>query len=271
MTRSTPDPAAPDAPVRYTRDDEGVAWLTLNRPDLRNSMTPELLDGFRAAVARAREDADLRCLVVTGTGSCFSAGANLNAALQDDSAGPLSHQRSFAMYEPFLEITRVEVPVIAALNGHAVGGGFGLSLLCDVRIANEDAKYGANFARLGFHSGLGIAWILPRLVGVSRAAELLFTGRTIRGREAEAIGLVSAAVPEADVAPRAAALAAEIARAAPLAVRGMKRSLYRFLSWDVAGAAWEEAYAQAATLATEDAREGVAALLEKRPPRFVGR
>src|SRR5690606_4835573 len=99
------------------------------------------------------------------------------------------------MYEAFLGLLDVEVPVIGALNGHAVGGGFGLTLLTDVRIGNEDAKFGANFARIGLHSGLGISYLLPRLIGISQAAELLFTGRLVDGRECARLGLFSAAVP----------------------------------------------------------------------------
>src|SRR5690606_16807219 len=95
------------------------------------------------------------------------------------------HERSYAMYEPFLSVLDIEVPVIAALNGHAVGGGFGLALVCDLRIAAREARYGANFARLGLHAGMAISYLLPRIIGPVRAAELLFTGRLIDGREAE--------------------------------------------------------------------------------------
>jgi len=276
------------APPAVTFSHSGfLGKITLNRPAERNAMSPALLGAFERAVddARAAEGwGDIRSLVITGEGSCFSAGADLRGALQrgEPSADPkdggggvpggrLPHERSYGMYAPFLRTLDLEVPVVAALNGHAVGGGFGLALLCDIRIAREDARYGANFARLGLHSGLGIGYLLPRLVGASRAAELLFTGRTITGREAAEMGLVSAAVPADQVLPRATALAEEIARAAPLAVRSMKRSLRRFLGWDVPQAAWEEALAQAETLETDDAREGVAALLDKRPPRFRGR
>lgn len=250
-----------------------VGIVTLNRPDNRNSMTADLLAGFAAAVDEARADAGARVVVVTGRGSCFSAGADFRSQIQAEGDGRslMPHEKSFAMYTPFLSVLDLEVPVIAALNGHAVGGGFGLSLVCDVRVAHEDAKYGANFARLGLHPGLGISYLLPRLIGASRAAELLFTGRLVSGAEAERIGLVSRAVPGAEVVPVAMALADEIAQAAPAAVRMTKRSMRQSLGWDVRGAALSEAYAQAATIETSDFREGMAALLEKRPPRFEGR
>lgn len=260
-----------DAVLYESRDALGI--ITLNRPDNRNSMTPELLDAFVAALARARADAAARCLVITGTGSCFSSGADFKSVLQRDDEGKprAPHERSYAMYQPFLSVLDVEVPVIAACNGHTVGGGFGLALVCDIRVGARGAKYGANFARLGLHPGMGISYVLPRLVGVSRAAELLFTGRLVDGAEAERIGILSAAVDAADVLPRALELAASIAAAAPTAVRATKQTLYRGLGWDVRAAAHAEAFAQAESLATADAAEGIDALLSKREPRFTGR
>jgi enoyl-CoA hydratase/carnithine racemase len=175
------------------------------------------------------------------------------------------------MYTPFLGVLDVPVPVIGALNGHAVGGGFGLSLVCDIRIAARDAKYGANFARLGLHPGMGISYTLPRLVGLSRASELLFTGRLIDGDEAERIGLVSRSVAAESVMSEALVLARDIALSAPLAVRSMKATMRQLLDWDPRPGAWQEAWAQSATVRTEDFDEGVKALLEKRPPRFQGK
>jgi enoyl-CoA hydratase/carnithine racemase len=262
-----------DAVLFDTRDPDGtVGVITLNRPDNRNSMTPELLDAFAAAVARVRADANLRALVITGSGRCFSAGADFKSQLQRDGDGRAlrPHERSYAMYEPFLSVLDIEVPVIAALNGHTVGGGFGLALVCDIRVGNVEARYGANFARLGLHPGMAISYLLPRLVGASRAAELLFTGRLVHGDEAERMGLLEAA-PADEVLGRALELARAIAASAPAAVRMTKRSLYRGLGWDVRGGAFAEAFAQASTLETEDAAEGIAALLEKREPAFRGR
>ncbi len=257
-------------PVRYTRDDD-IGILTLDRPDQRNSMTPDLLDAFAAVMARARDDAAARCVVVTGAGSAFSAGADLKGSLQRAAADRAPHERSFAMYEPFLSLLDVAVPVIGALNGHAIGGGFGLALCCDLRIGAEDARYGANFVRLGLSPGMAISYLLPRLIGPARASELLLTGRLVDGREAERLGILNRAVPAAEVLPQAMALAREIAAAAPLAVRATKHALRRGLELAARDAARLEAYAQAETLATDDAREGIAALLEKRPPRFTGR
>lgn len=258
-------------------DGGGVATLTLNRPSNRNSMTGELLDGFATAIAAAQGDALLRCLVITGSGPCFSAGADFKSIIQRDSNGdddgPVAtpHQRSYAMYEPFLSVLDIAVPVIGALNGHTVGGGFGLALVCDVRIGAREAKYGANFARLGLHPGMAITMMLPRLVGASRAAEMLYSAELIDGATAASYGLLSRAVDAAAVLPAALTLARAIAANAPIAVRSIKRTLNRGLADSAREAARGEAYAQAETLATEDASEGIAALLAKRPPVFRGR
>src|SRR4029077_891808 len=182
-----------------------VGVITLDRPDNRNSMTGELLDAFVVASAAARADTAIRALVITGTGTCFSAGADFKAIVQRADGAP--HERSYAMYAPFLSLLDIEVPIVGALNGHAVGGGFGLALVCDVRLGALGAKYGANFVRLGIGPGMAISYLLPRLVGVARASELLLTGKLVEGAEAERLGILNRAVPAADVLPQAMALA----------------------------------------------------------------
>ncbi len=257
--------------ARYeARDRIGV--ITLDRPDNRNSMTPELLDAFARASAAARADADIRALVVTGTGKCFSAGADFKAGLQRGSAAQEPAERSYAMYEPFLSLLDVEVPIVGALNGHAIGGGFGLALVCDLRVGALEGKYGANFVALGLAPGMAISLLLPRLIGLARASELLFTGRLVDGAEAERLGILNRTVPSAQVLDEAMTLARAIAANAPFAVRATKAALRRGLALhDARAAARAEAQDQAASLATDDAREGMSALLEKRPPLFTGR
>jgi enoyl-CoA hydratase/carnithine racemase len=259
------------AVLRETKDH--VATIALNRPENRNSMTPDVLEGFAEAVARVREDREVRAVVITGSGKSFCAGADFRSAGDGDADAPprLPQERTLAVYQPFLSVLDIEVPTIAAMNGHAIGGGLGLALVCDIRIANREARYGANFARLGLHSGMAISYLLPRIVGVPAAADLLFSARIVSGAEAEELGLVHRAVAPEEVAAEAAARARTVAGCAPLALRLMKRSLYAGLAWDPRGAAEAEAWAQSATLATEDAREGIAALLAKREPRFTGR
>lgn len=248
-----------------------IARITLNRPDNRNSMTPDVLSAFAAAAGRAAGDRSLRCVVITGSGNTFSAGADFKSQLQTGDATLPAHDRSFAMYEPFLSVLDIKVPVVGALNGHAIGGGFGLSLVCDIRLCADDGKYGANFAKLGISSGMAITYVLPRLVGISRSAELLFTGRLFDGREAAQIGYATHSLPAADVLPAAMALAKVIEQNAPLAVRLTKELLYGGLDWNPRSHARAESFAQAATLATDDAKEGIEALLEKRTPIFTGK
>ncbi len=249
-----------------------VATVTLNRPDNRNSMTPDLLAGLVDAVARARADPELRCLVVTGRGGSFCAGADFRSQPGGDAGGYTApHERSYAMYAPFLALLDVEVPTIAAMQGHAIGGGLGLAVVCDLRVANRGARYGANFVRLGLHPGMATTYLLPRLLGVPRGVELLLTGRIVTGAEAAELGLVHYAVEADTVLEKARALAREVASAAPLAVRWTKQSIYRGLGWDPREAARSEAHMQSRTSETEDFREGVAALLAKREPRFRGR
>jgi enoyl-CoA hydratase/carnithine racemase len=256
-----------DAVQYQARGSIGV--LTLNRPANRNSMTPELLDAFALASATARADASIRCLVVTGTGSCFSSGADFKAVLQRDDGEP--HERSYAMYAPFLSLLDIEVPIVGALNGHAVGGGFGLALLCDLRVGNIDAKYGANFVRLGLAPGMAISYMLPRIVGLSRANEMLLTATLISGADAKQIGLLDRAVPAAEVMAIAEELAARIASNAPFAVRATKAAIRRGLALEIRDAARAEAVSQAQSVVMDDAREGIAALLGKRDPVFTGR
>ena len=256
--------------VRYeAHGDLGV--ITLDRPDNRNSMTPELLDAFTAASAAARADARIRCLVVTGAGRCFSSGADFKSTLQRDGDDRAPHERSYAMYEPFLSLLDLEVPVIGALNGHAVGGGFGLALVCDLRIGAHEARYGANFVRLGLAPGMAISYLLPRLIGIPRASELLLTGRLVEGAEAERLGILNRAVAPTDVLGEAMTLARTIADNAPFAVRETKRAIRRGLTDEIRAAARAEAHVQAASIVMDDAREGIAALLARRPPRFTGR
>ncbi len=176
------------------------------------------------------------------------------------------------MYQPFLQILDIEVPTIAAMQGHAVGGGLGLAIVCDIRVANVDSKYGANFTRLGLHPGMASSYILPRLVGLPKALELLLTGRLVNGAEAAELGLANHAVEgDEGVMEKAREIAREIAGAAPIAVRWAKQSIYRNISWNPKDAAAIEAHAQSRTVETEDSREGIKALLEKRPPVFKGR
>jgi enoyl-CoA hydratase/carnithine racemase len=256
--------------VSYERDD-GVGLITLARGADGNRMSPEILAGFSKRILEARGDSGLRCLVITGEGRSFCAGADLSQPLQSDQESWSPEERSYAMYAPFLSLLDVDVPVIGALNGHAIGGGFGLALLCDLRYARIDSKYGATFTRLGLHPGMAVTYLLPRLVGLSRASDWLYTARLFDGREGQESGLFNEALPAAKVLPRAFEVATAISRNGPIALRMTKESLRRGLELAPKEAAKFEARAQSTTIDTFDAKEGIAAALERRPPEFRGR
>eukprot|EP00927_Polykrikos_kofoidii_P002841 TRINITY_DN11136_c0_g1_i1.p1 TRINITY_DN11136_c0_g1~~TRINITY_DN11136_c0_g1_i1.p1 ORF type:complete len:349 (+),score=59.95 TRINITY_DN11136_c0_g1_i1:109-1047(+) len=256
-----------------------IAVLTLNRAANRNAMTEEMLVGVRDVARRAAADPDIRCVVVVGRGRNFCGGADMRDTLGRTGAdvpevapGTLwGSEKLMAMYSPFLELLNIKVPVIAAMQGHAIGGGLGLALCCDIRIAHAGSQYGSNFVRLGLHPGMATTYLLPRLVGVPRAAELLLTGRLVTGSEAARVGLCTEVADDPDAVLAAAMRTAEaIAVNAPIAVRWTKRSLYQHLQWDPRGAAWDEAQLQSQTAQTADFQEGKKALIEKRPPRFSG-
>ncbi len=240
--------------IQLARDGH-IATLTLNRPDARNAMTPAMGEEVHAAVEQLRRDAEVRAVVVTGAGKAFSGGGDLgmlarDAGLQDGAgAGMGGPPREF--YRRFLAIQSLPMPTIAAINGHAIGAGLCFALACDMRIAVSDAKMGMTFTKLGIHPGMGATYFLPRLIGTPRACELLFGGR-----------IIAAAVQD---------LAGEMAAAAPIAVRFVKRALYRGLEHSLDDALDVESMQQSATFQTADAREGISAVIEKRAPKFSGK
>jgi enoyl-CoA hydratase len=259
--------------IRLEREG-GVATLIFDRPETRNSLTPAMGDELVAAVEQLRGDPAVRVVVLTGAGKAFCSGGDLGmlareAGVEGDT-GPSLGGSSRDFYNRFLAITRLEVPTIAAINGHAVGAGFCIALACDLRIAAADAKLGMTFVRLGIHPGMGATYFLTRLVGTARACELFFTGKLIDAREAERLGIVSRTVPRDELPGAVGALAAEIASAAPIAVRMVKKAIYRGASHALDDMLDYEALQQGITFGTADAREGIAAFLEKRAPRFTG-
>jgi enoyl-CoA hydratase len=251
---------------------DGVAVLTLNQPARRNPMSErmgeELADTLRDLDARD----DVRVLVLAGAGESFCAGGDL-ALIEANAQRTVEACRQVmrAYYERYLSLLRLEIPTIAAVHGHAVGGGLALALACDLRYAAEDARLSLNFARLGLHPGMASTLTLPRTIGSARALELFYTGRVVSGREAEALGLVNRAVPRDQLMATALEAARATAAGAPLVVRMLKRAVYRGLEGAVASAVEYEAFCQAITFGSDDLREGLAAARERRAPRFRGR
>lgn len=269
-----------EAPSLVTLErDGGVAVLTFCDPDRRNAMTQAMGRAFAARVAELAVDPDVRAVVLTGAGRAFSAGGDLGMIRSRSDEGRADPERARngirdtmrGFYGLFLGVRDLPCPTVAAIQGAAIGAGLCVALACDLRIAARDAKLGLNFTKLGLHPGMGATWTLPRIVGPTRAAELLYSSRVIRGEEAEAMGLVSRAVEREEVLPAARALAGEIAANAPIAVRGVKRSLEGALDATLDEQLAREAEEQARCFASSDVREGLAAARDRRDPVFEGR
>ncbi|WP_433327392.1 enoyl-CoA hydratase/isomerase family protein [Spirillospora sp. CA-294931] len=253
------------------RRDDGVAVLTLNDPDRRNAMSDAMTAAWKDAIAELRVDAGLRCVVVTGAGSAFTSGGDLSWLAEKNAiAVPALRDRMLEFYRTWLAIRDLEVPTIAAVNGHAVGAGFCLALACDLRYAAEDAKLLAPFTALGLHPGMAATWLLPEVAGLPLARELLFTGRAVTGVEAAASGLVNRAVPRDHVRAGALDVATTIAGHAPIATRLTKAALAGGGHPDLEAALRWESLAQPVTMASQDMIEGLTAQREKRRPRFTG-
>jgi len=265
-----PDQSSNAPAVRVTREG-AVAVITLNDPARRNAMTPALGDALRDAVATLRDDATVRAVVLTGAGPAFSAGGDLEMLRRLQSASFLE-ARDFMLgfYARYLAVTELAVPTVAAVHGAAIGAGLCVALACDLCVFDQDAKLALNFTQLGLHPGMGATYLVPRRAGAQRAAELLFTGRRFDGREAVAMGLGLEAVPGANTRERALTLAQDIARSAPLAVRGVKEAL-GVDRVALRQALEHEAFRQAESYASADLTEGMSAAASRREPRFEGR
>lgn len=261
--------------VLLDHHDGGVAVLTLDDPARRNAMTVAMGDALEARCSEVAADPDIRAVVLTGSPPAFSAGGDLDML---DDLGRRTREEGFdasdtmlAFYRRFLAVRDLPVPVVAAINGHAIGAGLCVALAADLRIVADDAKVGLNFAMLGLHPGMGGTWLLPRLVGQQRAAAWLYTGGLVRGDEAAAAGLALSAVPVDEVVPEALALADRIAAASPVVVRQMKTTLARTETASLDEALRREASCQAVNYGTDDLAEGLDAVRERRTPRFTGR
>jgi len=257
------------------RRDAGIVTLTLTRPESRNAMTPAMGEEMIRAVDEIRNDATARVLVVTGEGKAFSSGGDLSMLARDaglsDEAGPTMAGSPRDFYNRFLAIRQLPMPTIAAINGHAIGAGLCFALACDLRIAVADAKMGMTFSKLGLHPGMGATFFLPRLIGTARACELFFTGRIIDANEAERLGILNRVVSREEFSAAVDALSREIASAAPLAVRMVKKAIYRGTEHSLDDMLDYESLQQSITFTTDDAREGIKAVMEKRSPSFTGK
>ncbi|HXM55008.1 MAG TPA: enoyl-CoA hydratase/isomerase family protein [Candidatus Dormibacteraeota bacterium] len=244
--------------------DDLVATVEIHRPPNNHfdlALIAALADAFEALDA----DDDCRAIVLCSEGKHFCAGADFGDAARSVAAGGRH------LYDEAVRLFATGTPVVAAVQGAAIGGGLGLAMAADFRLACPEARFAANFARLGFHHGFALTVTLPAAVGQQRALELLYTGRRVPGDEALRIGLCDRLVPAERLREEARALAAEIAASAPLAVRSIRETMRGDLVARVRAATDRERAEQERLNRTEDFREGVRATAERRPPRFTGR
>lgn len=244
---------------------DGVATLTLNRPERMNALGDTLREDFLDAITRTAADPDVRVMIVTGSGKAFCAGGDVKAMNEAKETGrerPLLDKIAPSRDRALLAMRDAPQPIIAGMN---------LALGCDMRLASTAAKFSQAFVRRGLHPDWGGTYFLPRAVGMATAAELIFTGDVMDATEAMRIGLVSRVVSPEELMPVALELARKIAAGPPIAIRLAKRAIYRNAESDLRSALEFETFAQNACFETEDAREGIRAFVDKRAPVFRGR
>ncbi len=252
---------------------ENIATLTMNRPERLNALGDTLREDLHSAIVRASEEPSIRAIILTGAGRGFCSGGDvkaMNEAKERGQAPAILDKVAPSRDRTVLAMRDAPKPIIAAVNGPAAGAGMNIALACDMRIASSAAKFGETFVRRGLHVDWGGTYFLPRLVGMAKACELIFTGDVIDAEEALALGIVSRVVAPEDLMPTVRALAQKMAAGPPIALRLAKRALYHNQDCDLRAALEYETYAQNICRETEDAREGIRAFVEKRAPEFQG-
>jgi enoyl-CoA hydratase/carnithine racemase len=262
----------------FTRSGK-VATITLNRPDRLNAFSVAMIEAWLAALEEVHRDPDIHVLLVTGAGRAFCAGGDVKAMASgtgflagqgEEAATPLGVKASLwgLIQRIPLTLETLDKPVIAAVNGDAMGAGCDMALMCDLRFASDRARFGESYVRVGLVPGDGGAYFLPRLVGVPKALEMLWTGEMIDAREAERIGLVNRVVPHDDLMATGMEMAERLARGPQMAIRAIKRAVYQGLTSNLRTALDSISSQMALIAQTEDYHEGVRAVLERRPPAF---
>ncbi|ELK41976.1 enoyl-CoA hydratase-related protein [Brevibacillus agri] len=248
---------------------EGVAVMTLNRPDKFNAFTEVMHKEIVAALKEAQKDDAVRCILLTGAGRAFNAGQDLGEVSGEDiDFGGFLRKR----YNPMiLQLQKTEKPIVAAVNGVAAGAGMSLALACDIRLASEKASFVNAFVSIGLVPDSGGCYFLPRIVGIGKALELAMTGEKVSAEEALRIGLVNKVYPAERFMEEAVAYARKLAALPTRGIGLIKRTMYKGLEMGLEETLDYEAYAQEVAGSTADHKEGVAAFMEKRAPRFTGR
>jgi enoyl-CoA hydratase/carnithine racemase len=257
---------------------DGIAVITLNRPERMNAFTLQTIREWAQALEQARSDPEVRAVVVTGAGRGFCAGADLrgeSALLSAEGRPPSPAERRNWLRDTVHVVPRaaalLDKPYVAAVNGPAVGAGMDMASMCDIRIASETARFSMAYVKMGLIPGDGGCYYLPRIVGVAKALELIWTGDFIDAEEALRLGYVSRVVPPDSLMLTAMEFARRLAEGPAVAIQLAKRLVYRGLDATLSEALEEASQAMAMVQSTEDAREGPLAYIEKRPPKFKGR
>ncbi|MEZ5764614.1 MAG: enoyl-CoA hydratase/isomerase family protein [Xanthobacteraceae bacterium] len=258
--------------IGVTKDSNFVGQIEIQRPP-HNFFDMALIQQIASAMEEFDKDDGVRAVVLCAQGKSFCAGANFNDPKQDDSPGsnnvggqPINH-----LYQEAVRLLRTKKPIIAAVHGAAIGGGLGVACAADFRVTCPEARFAANFTKLGFHPGFGLTVLLPELVGKNQAELLFYTGRRIGGEEATRIGLANLCVPQDQVRAAATKLAVEIAESAPLAIAATRKTMRGDLADRVKAATDHELKEQNWLRATEDFKEGVRATAERRVANWKGR
>ncbi|MEL6793481.1 MAG: enoyl-CoA hydratase-related protein [Pseudomonadota bacterium] len=252
-----------------------IAVISLNRPDTLNALSADVVEGLVAAMKAVDADDGVSCVVLTGAGRAFSSGGNLKeikALTAEQGMDAIAVERWYrdGIQKIPMTMNALSVPVVAAVNGHAIGAGCDLATMCDIRIAGEDAQFAESFLKVGIIPGDGGAWFLPRVVGQARAMEMLLTGRRIKAPEAAEWGLVSRVVPNANLMAEAMKMAEAVAAQPPVALRAAKRLFRATQNMGLADSLAAAAAAQGMLQQMGDHHEAIDAILEKRAPVFKG-
>jgi enoyl-CoA hydratase/carnithine racemase len=255
-----------------TRDEGRVRWIVLDRPESKNGLTVEVNGALMAALAAAGADEAVRVVALFGAGGSFCSGLDLKAAAAAGMSGAEVESNARGFFHGLIRAVRAcPKPIVAVVDGPAVGYGCDLALACDLRFASDRARFGELFIRRGLMPDGGGTYHLARIIGLGRALELMLTGEMVDAVEAHRIGLVNRLVPAADLQAAAADYLARLATGAPLVARAVKESVYAALAGDLDAALDNELSRQLVLLRSQDFFEGVAAFFQKRPPEFKGR
>ncbi len=253
------------------KDAEGVCVVTLNRPERRNAVNMQMHDELEQVWADLGRDEEVRCIVLTGAGTAFCAGGDVEG-MDTGEFKPAGARVPFHMVRHLISnLLEVEQPIVAAINGDGAGLGATIPLFCDITVMSETARLADTHVRMGLVAGDGGVVIWPWLVGMARAKEYLLTGQWINGKEAERIGLVNYAVPREEVMPKALEIARRLAQGAPMAIQWTKYSMNKILRDHVNLALDSSMFLEAITMNSEDLKEAAQAFFEKRKPQFKGR